>query len=94
MLASCGGLVELNLRGCKSLTGSVLVALNKSCVKLRTLDVVSCRLIEGDDVEAFVMKSQRLQKIVVDESKITEEAMKWASSKLIEVVAVVSDIPR
>ncbi|CAA7055244.1 unnamed protein product [Microthlaspi erraticum] len=94
MLASCGGLVELNLRGCKSLTGSVLVSLNKSCVKLRTLDVASCGLIEGGDVEAFVVKSQRLKKIVVDEKKITEEAMKWASSKLIDVVAVDSDLPR
>uniref|UniRef100_A0A1J3HUX9 Putative F-box/LRR-repeat protein C02F5.7 n=1 Tax=Noccaea caerulescens TaxID=107243 RepID=A0A1J3HUX9_NOCCA len=94
MLASCGGLVELNLRGCKSLTGSVLVALNKSCVKLRTLDVVSCRLIEGDDVEAFVVKSQKLEKIVVEEKKITADAIKWASSKLIQVVAVDSDLLR
>lgn len=93
MLASCNGLVELNLRGCKSLTGSVLVSLNKSCVKLRNLDIVSCRLIQADEVEAFVLKSQCLKKIVVEDNKITEDAMKWASSKSIEVVAVESDLP-
>ncbi|KAJ0230926.1 hypothetical protein HA466_0304610 [Hirschfeldia incana] len=93
MLASCGGLVELDLRGCKNLTGFVLVSLNKSCVKLRSLDITSCRLIQAGEVEAFVMKSQRLKKIVVEESKITEAAMKWASSKLIEVVALDSDVP-
>ncbi|CAA7055458.1 unnamed protein product [Microthlaspi erraticum] len=96
-LSFSSSLEELSLLSCDAVerkSGSVLVALNKSCVKLRNLDVASCRLIEGDDVEAFVMKSQRLKKIVVDESKITEEAMKWASCKLIEVVAVVSDIPR
>ncbi|VVB09380.1 unnamed protein product [Arabis nemorensis] len=94
MLASCNGLVELNVRGCKSLTGSVLVSLNKSCVKLRNLDIVSCRLIRADEVEAFVLKSQCLKKIVVEGNKISEDAMKWASSKLIEVVSVESDLPR
>ncbi|ESQ46943.1 hypothetical protein EUTSA_v10028043mg [Eutrema salsugineum] len=93
MLASCNGLVELNLRGCKNLTGSVLVALNKSCVKLRDLDIVSCRLIQAGEVEAFVLNSQCLKKIVVEENKITEDAMKWASSKFIEVVALDSDVP-
>ncbi|KAJ4902500.1 RNI-like superfamily protein [Raphanus sativus] len=91
MLASCSGLVELDLRGCKNLTGSVLVSLNKSCVKLRSLDIASCRLIQADEVEVFVIKSQRLKKIVVEENKITEATMKWASSKLIEVVALDSD---
>ncbi|CAH8357069.1 unnamed protein product [Eruca vesicaria subsp. sativa] len=86
MLASCDVLVELDLRGCKNLTGSVLVSLNKSCVKLRSLDIASCQLIQADEVEAFVMKSQCLKKIVVEENKITEAVMKWASSKLIEVV--------
>ncbi|KAF8081597.1 hypothetical protein N665_0875s0004 [Sinapis alba] len=93
MLASCSGLVELDLRGCKNLTGSVLVSLNKGCVKLRSLDIASCRLIQADEVEAFVMKSQRLKKIVVEENKITEAAMKWASRKVIEVVALDSDVP-
>ncbi|CAH2080055.1 unnamed protein product [Thlaspi arvense] len=93
MLASCNGLIELDLRGCKSLTGSVLVSLNKSCVKLRNLDIVSCGLVQGDEVEAFVLKSQCLKKIVVEEKKVTEDAMRWASSKLIEVVAVGSDLP-
>ncbi|CAG7906581.1 unnamed protein product [Brassica rapa] len=93
MLASCSGLVELDLRGCKNLTGSVFVSLNKSCVKLRSLDIASCRLIQAGEVEAFVMKSQRLKKIVVEENKITEAAMKWASSKLIDVVALDSDVP-
>ncbi|KAF2602303.1 hypothetical protein F2Q70_00027381, partial [Brassica cretica] len=93
MLASCSGLVELDLRGCKNLTGSVLVSLNKSCVKLRSLDIASCRLIQAGEVEDFVMKSQRLKKIVVEENKITEAAMKWASSKLIDVVALDSDVP-
>uniref|UniRef100_A0A0D3C078 F-box domain-containing protein n=1 Tax=Brassica oleracea var. oleracea TaxID=109376 RepID=A0A0D3C078_BRAOL len=93
MLASCSGLVELDLRGCKNLTGSVLVSLNKSCVELRSLDIASCRLIQAGEVEAFVMKSQRLKKIVVEENKITEAAMRWASSKLIDVVALDSDVP-
>lgn len=87
MLASCNGLVELNLRGCKNLTGSVLVAVNKNCVKLKHLDIVSCRLIQADEVKAFVMKSSHwLKKLVVEEKQITEATMKLASSKLIETV--------
>ncbi|KAH0885821.1 hypothetical protein HID58_061917, partial [Brassica napus] len=69
------------LRGCKNLTGSVLlVSLNKSCVKLRNLDI-------ADEVEAFVHKSQCLKKILVEENKITEAAPKWAS-----IVALDSDV--
>ncbi|KAL1216049.1 F-box/LRR-repeat protein 4 [Cardamine amara subsp. amara] len=87
MLASCNGLVELNLRGCKNLSGSVLVAVNKNCVKLKTLDIVSCRLIQADEVEDFVMKSSHwLKKLVLEENQITEAMMKLASSKLIETV--------
>ncbi|KAF3557204.1 hypothetical protein F2Q69_00016358, partial [Brassica cretica] len=58
----------------------LLVSLNKSCVKLRNLDIVSCILIQADEVEAFVHKSQCLKKILVEENKITEAAPKWASS--------------
>ncbi|CAN8233182.1 unnamed protein product [Cochlearia groenlandica] len=86
MLASCDGLVDLSLRGCKSLSGLVLVSLNKSCVKMKNLDIVGCRKIRGYEVEEFVMKSQCLKKIVVGENQITEDAMKWAKSKFIEVV--------
>ncbi|KAG7548668.1 Leucine-rich repeat cysteine-containing subtype [Arabidopsis suecica] len=86
MLASCNGLVEVVLRECKHLTGAVLVALNKNCVKLKTLDILSCRLIEPDDVEGFVMKTQCLKKLVVEENQITEAIVKLASSKLIETV--------
>ncbi|KAF3580947.1 hypothetical protein DY000_02033981 [Brassica cretica] len=60
--------------------GRFSVVLNKSCVKLRNLDIVSCILIQADEVEAFVHKSQCLKKILVEENKITEAAPKWASS--------------
>jgi len=86
MLASCNGLVEVVLRDCKHLTGAVLVALNKNCVKLKTLDILGCRLIEPDDVEGFVMKTQCLKKLVVEENQITEAILKLASSKFIETV--------
>lgn len=87
MLASCKGLVELDLRDCEHLTGAVLVALNKNCVKLKTLDILGCRKIKPDDVEAFVMDSSKwLKKLVVEENQITEATIKLASSKLIETV--------
>ncbi|XP_010450662.1 PREDICTED: uncharacterized F-box/LRR-repeat protein C02F5.7-like [Camelina sativa] len=87
MLASCNCLVELNLRDCKHLTDAVLVALNKHCVKLKTLDIVGCRLMEPGNVEAFVMNSsQWLKKLVVEENQITEATRNLAASKLIETV--------
>ncbi|XP_023634127.1 uncharacterized protein LOC17880732 [Capsella rubella] len=89
MLASCNGLVELGLRDCKHLTGEVLVALNKQGLKLKTLDIVGCRLMQSDDVEAFVMNnnsSRWLKKLVVEENQITEDILNLAASKLIETV--------
>lgn len=86
MLVSCGGLIDLKLRGCRKLSNSAMVSVFKSCKWLESVDIVHCRGIEAEAVELFVKNSPRLRRVQVEENKLSDVAKMWASHKFIEVV--------
>lgn len=87
MLVSCNSLIELRLRGCKGLTNAAMLSMSKSCKKLQSVDIVHCGGIEAEAVEFFVMNSQQLRRLQVEESKLSHAARTWTVNKFIEVVA-------
>lgn len=86
MLASCGYLVELKLRGCNRLTNAAIGPIVRSCKKLRNVDMTYCRWIHMEAVEYFVMNSPRLRRVEVERSKLSHVAKIRASNKFIEIV--------
>ncbi|XP_057984249.1 F-box/LRR-repeat protein 4 [Malania oleifera] len=86
MLVSCKGLVDLRVRGCKSLTNAAIVSLFKSCKLLESVDIMHCCGIEVEAVEMFVVNSPRLRRVWVEESKISDAARTWALRKSVEVM--------
>ncbi|XP_042487470.1 F-box/LRR-repeat protein 4-like [Macadamia integrifolia] len=86
MLVSCKNLVDLNLRGCRGLTGATLLSMFKSCKLLETIDIKQCCRIEADNVEFFLLNSPRLRQVHVEESKISGVAKTWASQKFIKII--------
>ncbi|KAL8043796.1 hypothetical protein ABFX02_08G008000 [Erythranthe guttata] len=87
MLASCNNLVELKLRGCNRLTKTTLSSLVRSCKQLQFLDIMYCSRIEVDAVEWFLLNSPPLRRMEVEQNKLSEGAVKRASSKFIEIVS-------
>lgn len=85
MLGSCGGLVELKLRGCKGLTNTAMVSVSRSCKKLESVDIMQCGGIESRGVESFVLNSPKLRRVEVEENKVSDATKMWTSSKFIEV---------
>ncbi|CAL1391727.1 unnamed protein product [Linum trigynum] len=87
MLASCCNLVDLKIRGCRGLTGLAMVAVSRSCKKLERVDVVHCNGITADGVETLVVKSSRLRRVQVEETKVSDVARGWANRRFVEVSA-------
>ncbi|KAE9466450.1 hypothetical protein C3L33_01635, partial [Rhododendron williamsianum] len=86
MLASCNFLTELKVRRCEGLTNASMVSMFKSCKKLESVDIMNCPGIEAESVELFVLNCPRLRQIHVEESKLSDVSMSWASKKLVELV--------
>ncbi|CAA6667986.1 unnamed protein product [Spirodela intermedia] len=85
MLASCGNLVEIKLRGCKGLTDAVMPSIFRFCALLEALDVTRCQGISAKGVEFLILSSPRLRQIHVEEAKVSESAYIWASRRMIQV---------
>lgn len=77
MLASCGNLVEMKLKGCKELTGSAMAAVCRFCKLLQAVDVLGCRGVGVEDVELLVLSLPQLGRIAVEEGKLSDEARSW-----------------
>ncbi|KAL2320151.1 hypothetical protein Fmac_029120 [Flemingia macrophylla] len=86
MLVSCGCLVELRVRGCGGLTSVALASMLRSCKSLESVDVMQCLGIGPEAVEFFLKNSSRLRRVEVEESKLSDAARMWASSKFVELV--------
>ncbi|KAF5479660.1 hypothetical protein F2P56_000464 [Juglans regia] len=86
MLASCNDILDLRLRGCKGLTNAAMVSMFKSCKCLKNVDIMHCCGIEAEAVELFVLNSPQLRRMQVEESKLSDVARTWASTKFIEVI--------
>ncbi|KAK6913072.1 Leucine-rich repeat [Dillenia turbinata] len=86
MIVSCGGLVEVKLRGCGGLGSVSLVSMTKNCKNLESVDIVNCRGIEAAAVEFLVLNLPRLRQVQVEECKLSDVAKNWVSEKFIEVV--------
>ncbi|XP_041005441.1 EIN3-binding F-box protein 2-like [Juglans microcarpa x Juglans regia] len=86
MLASCNDILDLRLRGCKGLTNAAMVSMFKSCKSLKNVDIMHCCGIEAEAVELFVLNSPQLRRMQVEESKLSDVARTWASTKFIEVI--------
>ncbi|KAL0377393.1 UNVERIFIED_CONTAM: hypothetical protein Sradi_3044800 [Sesamum radiatum] len=86
MLVSCNCLVELKLRGCGRLTNATLGSMIRSRNQLQHIDITHCCGIEVGGVEFFVLNAQRLRRVEVEQSKLSEVARRWASNKFMEVV--------
>ncbi|KAL5797032.1 hypothetical protein ACOSQ2_001852 [Xanthoceras sorbifolium] len=84
MLVSSSCLIELKLRGCRRLSSVAMLSMSKSCKRLETVDIVNCSGIDAEAVELFVINSQRLRRLEVEENKISDAARSWASHKFVE----------
>ncbi|CAK7328119.1 unnamed protein product [Dovyalis caffra] len=87
MLVSCNCLIELNLRRCIGLTTASMVSIFKNCRELQSVDIMQCYGIGAEAVELFVLNSQQLRRLQVEENKISHVARSWASHKFIQVVS-------
>lgn len=87
MLASCGRLIDLRLRGCQGLGNLAISSIPKSCRLLESIDIVHCCGVEPKAIESLLLNSPRLKRVQVEEGKVSEVARNWAASKFIEVVA-------
>ncbi|KAM0940867.1 putative F-box domain, leucine-rich repeat domain superfamily, F-box-like domain superfamily [Dioscorea sansibarensis] len=77
MLASCKGLTEIKLKGCRSLTDAVVPAIVRaSGARLEFVDVSRCRLMSVDAVEALVSNARKLKGVCVEASKLSKVAEK------------------
>ena len=85
MLASCGNLIEIKLRGCKGLSDAVMVSLSRFCGVLEAVDISRCEGISEKGVEFLILGSPRLRQIHVEEIKVSETAYLWASRRMIQV---------
>ncbi|KAK6928390.1 hypothetical protein RJ641_006981 [Dillenia turbinata] len=85
MIVSCGGLVEVKLRGCGGLGSVSLVSMSKNCKNLESVDIVNCCGIEAEAVEFLVLNLPRLQQVQVEECKLSDIAKNWVSQKFIEL---------
>ncbi|KAM7278996.1 hypothetical protein ACFE04_006130 [Oxalis oulophora] len=79
MIVSCNCLTELKIRGCKRLTNMAAISIFKSCKNLELIDIMYCSGIEVDAVETLVLNSRQLRQLKVEDSKISDNARKWAS---------------
>ncbi|ERN06923.1 hypothetical protein AMTRI_Chr06g174830 [Amborella trichopoda] len=85
MLVSCPSLVEIKLRGCRGLTDNVVFSVFKSCQSLKTLDIAKCHKISTEAIEFLILNSSKLQRILVEDSKLSDCARNWVSWKRIEL---------
>ncbi|KAI4366878.1 hypothetical protein MLD38_022688 [Melastoma candidum] len=86
MLASCDQLVDLGLRGCRSLTSNAVIAVSRSCVRIKYVDIADCPNIEEKAVEFLVSNSPWLRRVTVEKSKVSNVTKRTASRKSIEIV--------
>lgn len=84
MLASCNNLVEIRLRGCRSLTNSVIGSLRQSFHLLEFIDIMQCHGICADAVELLIQNFPRLSRVLVEENKLSDDAKTWAALKAIQ----------
>lgn len=74
MLSSCRNLIDIRLRGCRSLTGESLVSLLKHCGRsVEVVDISRCPAIIGTSVEFFAQRATRLNHLIIEESSVSEE---------------------
>ncbi|XP_072950630.1 uncharacterized protein [Typha angustifolia] len=86
MLASCRNLVDIRLRGCRSLTGDSLFSLLKHCSRwLEVIDISRCPGIGADSIETFALSAIRLNQMIVEEGKVSEAAKALATRKAIKI---------
>ncbi|XP_058093652.1 F-box/LRR-repeat protein 4 [Magnolia sinica] len=84
MLPSCKDLVDVRLRGCGALTGAALVSMLQCCKLLESVDITQCRGIGVGAVEMFLLKSSRLNRILIEECKLSNAAKECALRKVIQ----------
>ncbi|KAH7670579.1 F-box and leucine-rich repeat protein 2/20 [Dioscorea alata] len=87
MLASCKGLTEIKLKGCRSLTDAVVPAIVKaSGAQLEFVDVSRCRLISVDAIESLISNARRLKGVCVEANKLSTVAEKLMWQRGIELL--------
>lgn len=89
MLASCKGLTEIRLKGCRSLTDAVVPAIVKaSGARLEFVDVSRCRLMSVDAIESLISNARRLKGVCVEADKLSKVAEKLMWQRGIELSLV------
>ncbi|KAL4031205.1 hypothetical protein IC575_009479 [Cucumis melo] len=86
MVISCNSIKELNLRGCKWLTGAAIFALWKNCKELETIDIVQCSKIHANAVELYAINLPKLRQLKVEDDKISNILRNSASRRFVEIV--------
>lgn len=86
MLSSCQNLVDIRIRGCRALTGATVLSVLRYCGRqLEVIDVTRCPGIGSEAIEIFILNACRLSQVIVEESKVSEDAKAWVSRKAIKI---------
>lgn len=88
IILSCNSITQLNLRGCKCLTGSAISAIWKSCGNLESIDIFQCPKILPQTLELCVLNFPKLRRLKVQDDKISDTIRNFALRRFIDIVVV------
>ncbi|XP_022989119.1 F-box/LRR-repeat protein 7 [Cucurbita maxima] len=86
MIISCSSITELNLRGCKGLTGASILATWRSCKNLEAIDIVQCPRIQASALELCVLNLPRLRQLKVEDDRVSDIVGSSVSRRFVDIV--------
>lgn len=75
MLASCGCLVDLRLKGCTGLGDLAITSIPRSCRLPKSVDITHCYGVEPKAVKSLLLNLPRLKQVQVEEGKALDVLM-------------------